>query len=88
MAEETIENIHPSWFEDELALMTRIKQIISGDENGPFEQKTGYKWQLDGSNDWWAEIRGNNKIVIAYRYGESKKFKTIAPYLAACFCRD
>ncbi len=80
MPAEVMIKVHQKWLEDEEALMWRLKQIISGDGYGPYKKDSGYAWQLDASNDWWAEIR-NGTLIVAYRYGESDKFKTLVPYL-------
>ena len=49
----------------------RCAQIISGDP--PIEKQGGYKWQLDMSNDFWADHRPEeNEFVVAYRYGDDK----------------
>ncbi len=65
--------IHPNWLnkENEQKLMTRLHQIVSGDGNGPFQKEHGYRWQLDASNDWLAEIK-EDELVICYRYGKPK----------------
>lgn len=51
--------------------MKRLNGIVSGSENGPFKKDDGYRWMLDGSNDWWAEIR-DGKLVLACRYSQEK----------------
>ncbi|OGF25867.1 hypothetical protein A2331_04750 [Candidatus Falkowbacteria bacterium RIFOXYB2_FULL_34_18] len=65
MATEAIIDVHPSWLNDEEFLMQRLKEIISGNQNEPYKKDEGYDWQLDGSNNWWAQIR-SKKLVIAY----------------------
>jgi hypothetical protein len=45
------------WFDCEQYLMKRLEQIVSGHGDGPFKKDSGYKWQLDSSNNWWANIR-------------------------------
>jgi hypothetical protein len=85
MGRAVIENIDGFWLNEEEWLMKRLKQIISGDEHGPFRQTDGYDWQLDSSNDWWAELQGKN-LVVAYRYGNSDVFTTLIPFLTAYFC--
>jgi len=80
MIEESIE-VHREWLKFEDSLMTRIKEILSGSEiPGPFKHDSGYSWQLDATNDWFAEVR-DGKLIIAYRYGSTPKFKTFVAYL-------
>ena len=43
--------------QDEQHMMKRLHDIVSGGPDGPFEKDDGYKWQLDASNNWWAELR-------------------------------
>lgn len=63
--------VHHSWLKEEQALMTRLHHILSDSNDGPFSKDNGYKWQLDASNDWWAEIR-EDKLIIATRYSKEK----------------
>lgn len=65
--EATIPNIDKNWVEAEDLLMQRLNAMVSGTNHGPFSKDSGYKWQLDGSNDWWAELRGDT-LVVAHRY--------------------
>lgn len=62
--------IHRSWLEGEEGitreLMTRVAGVVSGFP-APQHQKFGYDWALDGTNDWWAEVR-DGKLTVAYRY--------------------
>ncbi len=65
--------------ENELFLITRLHQIINGSNNGPFSKAdknghwTGYKWQLDGTNDWKAQLDINQlTIMCRYNYQEEK----------------
>ena len=72
--------IHPEWLRDERALMRRLNRIISSGArrgNGPFKKKDGYKWQLDGTNDWWAEIE-DGKLVLGSRYGGPSAITLVA----------
>jgi hypothetical protein len=69
--EATPIKIHPLWAKDETALMKRLHQVISGTSDGPFQKDSGYKWQLDASNDWWAELRGD-ELILACRYNQAK----------------
>lgn len=63
--------IDPNWAKNEETLMKRLHQIVSGTGDGPFSKTSGYKWQLDASNDWWAEIREGN-LIVAHRYTQKK----------------
>lgn len=64
--------INPNWTASEPHLMQRLHRIVSGNDDGPFSKDYGYRWQLDGSNDWWAEVREGNLLVIANRYSQEK----------------
>jgi hypothetical protein len=64
-------NLDPCWLRQEADLFKRLHQIVSGSGDGPFAKEHGYKWQLDASNNWWAELQGN-KLVIAHRYSAEK----------------
>ena len=80
--------IHRNWFkaEYEKVLMTRLHAIIgrgAPQDNGPFQRDTGYKWQLDSSNDYWAEVRGDT-LVLASRYG-GDRHKTLVAFVEAWF---
>ncbi len=68
---QTIVQIHPSWQKQESHLMRRLHQIVSGDGNGPFAKDSGYPWQLDCSNDWWASLDGT-QLTVAHRYRQDK----------------
>jgi len=72
-----IKNIEKSWVEAEKLLMNRLHRMITcsdnGGDDGPFEKDSGYKWQLDASNDWWAELRGDT-LVIAHRYKQEAAY--------------
>jgi hypothetical protein len=77
--------IHPMWLEgeeNEKALMKRLHQIISGNGDGPFrlkhEASRPHRWQLDSSNDWWAEIQGKD-LVLSCRYN-AEKLKAFASF--------
>jgi len=63
--------IHHSWIKDEHALITRLHHILSDSDDGPFAKDSGYKWQLDASNNWWAEIK-EDKLILATRYSKEK----------------
>lgn len=84
MGVERVVKVNPVWLDtkqSEESLMKRLCQIISGDSNGPTKQNSGYAWKLDGSNDWWAEIK-EGKLIIAYRYGEDRLNALVA------FCEE
>lgn len=63
--------LDPNWLKHEEALMKRLHQIVSGTGDGPFSKTSGYAWQLDASNDWWAEIN-EGRLIIAHRYTQQK----------------
>ncbi len=89
---EAIIEIHESWLEDPVCLMNWLHDVISGPsrsgvndglfENGPFEKESGYHWQLDASNDWWAEIR-EDKLVLAWRYPNTVFFDVFVAFVTA-----
>ena len=68
---ERIIEVNKNWLKEEEALMMRLHCIISNAGLGPDRKESGYAWQLDSSNDWWAETRGG-KLVLAYRYHEDR----------------
>lgn len=77
--EESI-SIHSSWLEKkhEEDLMKRLNKIVSGNGDGPYKKESGYAWQLDGSDNWWAEVRGD-KLILASRY-RYEKFTTFVEF--------
>jgi len=92
MSNKVLINLHPMWLERqrdkeeaELRLMERLKEIISGTTSGgPFDKQGGYKWQIDSSNDWWAEINPDGQLVLAYRYGKDR-LEAVATWLRYYF---
>ena len=74
MPEATIE-INKGWTKDEASiqgLMERLHGIVAGGtKDGPFKKESGYRWQLDGSNDHWADVE-DGKLVLAERYSQEK----------------
>jgi hypothetical protein len=77
--------------EEELVLMTRLRNIVSSGLDGPFERDDGYKWQLDASNNWWAELRTaeNDKpgektsLVLCARYHDEKTVEAVLRVVSA-----
>ncbi len=66
-----VENISKCYLRNEEQLMKRLNQMVSGNDCGPFKKDSGYQWQLDGSNDWWASIEGNT-LIVEHRYRQEK----------------
>lgn len=69
-----------NWDED--AVATRVVDVIAGHEASkicpPFKKDSGYRWQLDASNDWWMDIdRETGEYILAYRYGQEDTLKAI-----------
>ncbi len=69
-----------------LTCMLRPPRLCQGNtlalHDGPFGPRdTGYRWQLDGSNDWWAEVKGDT-LVLACRY-ERQPLAELATWVAA-----
>ena len=79
--EEVIE-VSPGWVKEEEELMKRLNRIISIHTYGLFKKDTGYGWQLDSTNDYWASIR-DGKLVLAYRYDDSERFRTLVAFVKA-----
>ncbi len=89
----TISNAWASRGEE--AVMKRLLAILRAPDNkmdGPFgPRETGYRWQLDISNDWWAELAtvtdtGNAVLTIAYRYnGTDNRVRKLAEWAAVVF---
>ena len=78
--------------EHEEALMKRIKGIVSGPfGHGPYKKPDGYAWQLDDSNDWWAEVvqEGDGRqLRLATRYSQAKLDAAVAfikVFLVSCW---
>ena len=79
-------NIHKTWSKDEKstkALMDRLHQIVSGTGNGPFKKNSGFAYQLDAANDWFAETkrikegvaatkREYTELTVGHRYSQSR----------------
>ena len=81
-------DIHPKIAEDEQYVMRRLHDIVSGSfsDDGPFRNdmmKSDVKWQLDGSNDWWARLRGTT-LVLSTRYNY-EKLKALAVFARFAF---
>lgn len=71
---EAIINLPKEWRAPELEerLMKRLHCILRGPStsDAPYQKTSGYKWQLDDSNDWWAQVsEDRSQLTIAYRYG-------------------
>ena len=69
--------------ENEENLIKRLHDIISGSGNGPFKKDSGMAWQLDGTNDWWAEVN-EGKLTICSRYG-GERFHTLISFCKIWF---
>lgn len=70
--------ISPKIASQEDYIMRRLHGMIRADGNGPFKKDSGYNYQLDSSNDWWAKIEGN-KLVLACRYPyQERKLNAVA----------
>ena len=64
--------------------MDRLHAIVAGGkhaDDGPFQRDSGYKWQLDSSNDYWAEVQGGTLVLVS-RYG-GDKHKTLVAFVKA-----
>lgn len=79
-------------FVQETVLMHRLSGIVHGtprsvgDPNSPpYRKASGYKWQLDNGNDWFSEIRGDDRdqLVVVHRYGNGvpEKITTLIEFL-------
>jgi len=71
--------------DEELVMMTRLRNIIGPGRDGPFKKDDGYQWQLDAGNNWWAELRKaeNDKpdektiLVLCARYHGSETVEAV-----------
>lgn len=74
---------------DEERVMRRLHQIIDGSGDGPFRRESGYTWQVDCNNDWWAEIcqDGDDRVlVVACRYRSlARTMHLMLPWLIYVF---
>ena len=79
--------VHRHWKESEV--ITRLKAILSADPHGPFKQNSGYDYQMDSGNDWWAEIRNgpalSRYLIVAHRYKSPAVMTALKVYLADVF---
>jgi hypothetical protein len=92
--------IPKGWQGRETELMRRLTEIIKGynrvfdESNMPVDRGegySGYRWQLDWANDWFAQIypvgTGAPVLVVSYRYGHSdtgqKKLQALQEFLSA-----
>ena len=70
---------------DDAEIADRLHQIVDGTGDGPFLQKSGYQWQLDSANNWWADVREagveGRSLVVAHRYGHADKVQTWLEYV-------
>jgi len=79
--------INKKWLEkEEKEIMRQIRKLIGEKENDslPFRKESGYDWQLDCGNDWFAEIK-KDKLTVVYRYGEeylNRYFPTIKEFFS------
>lgn len=83
--------ISKGWLAEEEALMKRAADHVVGREDhfSPERQVSGYDWQLDSNNDWWAEFDlekrhqdGEAVLVLAYRYGRDEFMEPLRAWLA------
>jgi len=72
-------DIDRNWLrkENEEELMRRLHNITSGTGRGPFKKDTGFPWQLDESNDYWAEVE-DGKLVLGCRYSGERAHAFVA----------
>ena len=83
----------PQWLRaEEKVIIDRVAAIVRGTSEFVSEKKDGYKWMLDTSNDWWAEIATNDSVkelIVAYRYGHAasnqKMMAALQSYLGELF---
>lgn len=81
--------IDKGWLKEEEALMKRIADHVVGREDhfSPERQDSGYNWQLDSHNDWWAEFDLEKRqddealLVLAYRYGREEFMEPLRAWL-------
>jgi len=60
------------WQEAEVA--NRLAKVIGyTDYCPPFSKDSGYKWQLNASNDWWMGVdQETGEYILAGRYASQK----------------
>lgn len=61
--------------EDDKAIIERVARIVTW-EPKIFVKESGYKYQLDTSNNWWAGKEGD-EFVLAYRYGDATQMQML-----------
>lgn len=94
--------ISPGWADaGEEAVIRRLAEILRGtgeSSSFPFARDTGLKWQLDGGNDWWAELTvqprepgwppgDRHLLTITHRYGTQfdQRLRSLAEWAAVVF---
>ncbi len=69
---------------DDKAIIDRLASIVCWQPK-VFEKPDGYRYQLDCTNDWWADKDPETgEFVLAYRYGVKEQMdalKTVVLWL-------
>lgn len=52
----------------------------------PFKKDSGYKWQLNGTNDWWMDFNPETReVTLAYRYDHNQMLEGMKKFLEHVF---
>ena len=81
----------PGWYPDETEyVVNRVAHIVCGSPL-VFQKEHGYRWQLDGSNDWWMDFdEKTQEFLLIYRYSNRvndvylQSLQTAIPWLLGC----
>ena len=81
----------PGWYPNEVEkVVNRVARIVCGTPM-VFKKENGYRWQLDGSNNWWMDFDENTEeFILAYRYGSGgngvyfQNLQKVIPWLLGC----
>lgn len=64
---------HPTTSEDDRAIIDRLASIVCWQPQVT-ERTAGYRYQLDSTNDWWADKDPETgEFILAYRYGTKER---------------
>lgn len=80
MAKKVRFKVEANWSEEEVA--QKVATVIGGADTlkicPPFRKESGYRWQLDATNDWWMDTDPETgEYILVYRYASGHNDKAI-----------
>jgi hypothetical protein len=77
--------VKSNWSEEQIA--NRLAQIVGLTEGcPPFTKDSGYRWQLNASNNWWMDYDPEKReVTLAYRYDHDGLLKSMKQFLEWVF---